>query len=105
MTKKTNTVEIEYAGGTATVIIKNENGTDDGDTPNSYTYRKTNRSTNSCSDRRTYRKSDGSTNSCSNTGTNRESQQPPVQIKLDKEFNEEGTFDLGGWHPFGNQLD
>ncbi len=33
MTKKTNTVEIEYAGGTATVIIKNENGTDDGDTP------------------------------------------------------------------------
>ena len=33
MTKKTNTVEIEYAGGTATVIVKNENGTDDGDTP------------------------------------------------------------------------
>ena len=33
MTKKTNTVEIEYAGGTATVIIKNENGTDGGDTP------------------------------------------------------------------------
>ena len=33
MTKKTNTVEIEYAGGTATVIVKNENGTDGGDTP------------------------------------------------------------------------
>ena len=33
MTKKTNTVEIEYAGGKATVIVKNENGTDGGDTP------------------------------------------------------------------------
>ena len=98
MTKKTNTVEIEYAGGTATVIIKNENGTDDGDTPTvTPTEKPTEAPTVAPTDVPTENPTEAPTAAPTQAPTEESTAAPGSEIKLDKEFNEEGTFDLGGY--------
>ena len=94
MTKKTNTVEIEYAGGTATVIIKNENGTDDGDTPTvTPTENPTEAPTVAPTDVPTENPTEAPTADPTQAPTEESTAAPGSEIKLDKEFNEEGTFD------------
>ena len=98
MTEKTNTVEIEYAGGTATVIIKNENGTDDGDTPTvTPTEKPTEAPTVAPTDVPTENPTEAPTADPTQAPTEESTAAPGSEIKLDKEFNEEGTFDLGGY--------
>ena len=84
LTKKTNNVEIEYAGGKATVVIINANGTDDsGETTPEVTDPET---TPEVTDTETTPKV-----------TDPETTPASAEITMDQKYTTEGTYTVGGY--------
>ena len=87
LTKKTNNVEIEYAGGKATVVIINANGTDDsGET------------TPEVTDPETTTEAPETTTEAPETTTEAPETTPAsTEITMDQKYTTEGTYTVGGY--------
>ena len=87
LTKKTNNVEIEYAGGKATVVIINANGTDDsGET------------TPEVTDPETTTEAPETTTEAPETTTEAPETTPAsTEITMDQKYTTDGTYTVGGY--------